>query len=77
MAIHRCPGQHAKNFKPEDVYEVICPNCNYEIEFFKDDPHRECPECRKRVLNPKLDLGCLEWCPSAAQCAAGIIDPVA
>jgi len=38
------------------------------MEFFKDEPVRTCRSCRNKVQNPKLDLGCAEWCKYAAQC---------
>ena len=38
------------------------------MEFFKDEPSRVCRSCRKKVQNPKLDLGCAKWCKYAAEC---------
>jgi len=38
------------------------------MEFFKDEPRLKCRECRHIVINPKIDLGCAEWCQYAAQC---------
>ncbi len=42
------------------------------MEFFKDEPTRICRSCRKKVRNPKLDLGCAKWCKFAAQCLGEI-----
>jgi putative nucleotidyltransferase with HDIG domain len=64
----RCPGQDQRFWKPEDVFEVKCPSCNTTIEFFKDEPKLKCSKCGQMVVNPKLDLGCAEWCQYAQQC---------
>jgi len=37
------------------------------VEFWKDDSKRTC-DCGHRFLNPKRDLGCLEYCKYAEQC---------
>ena len=55
-------------WKPEDIFTVACPHCRAEIEFWKDEPVRLCPGCRKEVRNPKLDQGCAEWCKHAPEC---------
>jgi len=64
----RCPGQDMRYWKPEDVFNVSCPHCKTEVEFFKDDASLRCPSCRGRVRNPKIDLGCAKWCEFAEQC---------
>lgn len=64
----RCPGQDQRFWKPDDIFDVPCPQCGAVIEFWKDEPHLKCPKCRTRVVNPKLDLGCAEWCQYADQC---------
>ncbi len=66
----RCPGQDIRFWKPEDIFEVKCPGCGKGVEFFKDEPRMKCRNCGRVVANPKLDLGCTEWCKYAAQCAA-------
>jgi len=38
------------------------------MEFFKDEPVRTCRSCRERARNPRIDLGCAEWCKFAAEC---------
>jgi len=63
-----CPGQDTRFWKPEDVFEVQCGGCGYGVEFFKDDAHRRCPRCGQRVQNPKLNLGCAQWCEHAKEC---------
>ncbi len=68
----RCPGQNTQFWKPEDIYDIICPYCRAEIEFWKDEPVRTCPQCKREVRNPKIDLGCAKWCAHAKECL-GII----
>ncbi len=64
----RCPGQDQRFWKPEDIFEVQCPGCGKTVEFFKDEPKLKCRMCGQTVSNPKIDLGCAEWCQYAAQC---------
>ena len=63
-----------RQWQPDDVYDVICPYCKAEIEFFKDDSRLNCPSCGKKVRNPKLDLGCAQWCEFADKCLGELID---
>jgi len=63
----RCPGQNTMFWKPGDIYDVSCPNCGKPVEFWKDDARRTCA-CGHRFLNPKRDIGCLEWCKYAEKC---------
>jgi CRISPR/Cas system-associated endonuclease Cas3-HD len=64
----RCPGQDQRFWKPEDIFEVKCPACGGSVEFFKDEPKLKCRKCGKTVTNPKINLGCAEWCQYAEQC---------
>ncbi|MBW8002250.1 MAG: HD domain-containing protein [Planctomycetes bacterium] len=64
----RCPGQDQRFWKPDDIFEVECPDCGKTIEFFKDEPKLKCRKCGAMVINPKIDLGCAEWCQYAEQC---------
>jgi putative nucleotidyltransferase with HDIG domain len=64
----RCPGQDQRFWKPEDIFEVQCPGCGGIVEFFKDEPKLTCRKCKQMVVNPKIDLGCAEWCQYAEQC---------
>jgi putative nucleotidyltransferase with HDIG domain len=64
----RCPGQDQRFWKPEDIFEVPCSGCGTAIEFFKDEPKLKCHGCGQMVVNPKIDLGCAEWCQYAEQC---------
>ena len=63
-----CPGQDKRYLKPDDLFEVACRRCGRMIEFWKDDPYRDCRKCGERVKNPKLDLGCAQWCKFAPEC---------
>ena len=53
-----------------DIFDAACPHCGAPVEFFKDDRKRKCPSCENPLVNPKLDLGCLEWCQHADKCQA-------
>ena len=64
----KCPGQDSQYWKPGAIFEVKCPECGTEVEFFKDDTTRKCSNCGHRFLNPRLDFGCASYCPYAEQC---------
>jgi len=64
----KCPGQDQRYWKPGDIFEANCPNCNTAIEFWKDEPRRKCHQCLATVWNPRLDIGCAQWCQYAEQC---------
>jgi putative nucleotidyltransferase with HDIG domain len=64
----KCPGQDQRFWKPEDIFEVQCTGCGHTIEFFKDEPKLKCRKCGQMVTNPKIDLGCAEWCQYGEQC---------
>ncbi len=68
MSKTMCPGQDTAFWTPNDIYEVKCAQCGNEMEFFKDDASRRCKSCGARVQNPKLNLGCAQWCEHAAEC---------
>ncbi|OHB66255.1 MAG: phosphohydrolase [Planctomycetes bacterium RBG_13_63_9] len=68
MSPFRCPGQDMRFWKPEDVFDVSCPHCKTDVEFFKDEPALRCPSCGRQVRNPKIDLGCAQWCAAAKEC---------
>ena len=67
----RCPGQDMRFWKHDAIFDVSCPTCGEAVEFFKDESHRHCKKCRRRVRNPRLDLGCAEYCQYAEQCLLG------
>jgi len=64
----KCPGQDSRYWKPGAIFEVKCPKCGNEVEFFKDDTTRLCNKCGHRFVNPEMDFGCASYCPYAEQC---------
>jgi HD superfamily phosphodiesterase len=64
----KCPGQDSRYWKPGAIFEVQCPKCGNEVEFFKDDTTRLCKKCGHRFVNPEMDFGCASYCPYAEQC---------
>ncbi len=64
----KCPGQDSRYWKPGAIFEVRCPKCGSQVEFFKDDTTRLCKKCGHRFVNPKMDFGCASYCPYAEQC---------
>ena len=63
----KCPGQDTRYWKPGDIFDVRCPGCGRDVEFFRDDAERKCV-CGRVITNPKLDLACAEWCQKAEDC---------
>ena len=63
----RCPGQDTRFWRPEDIFEVSCPQCGKKVEFFKDEVRRRC-RCGHEIVNPRVGFGCASWCPYAEQC---------
>lgn len=63
-----CPGQDTRFWKPEDIFEVSCSSCGATVEFFKDEGQRRCTVCGARIKNPKLAMGCAQWCEHAKEC---------
>lgn len=68
----KCPGQDSQYWKPGAVFDVKCPKCGNEVEFFKDDPTRKCSKCGHRFLNPDLDFGCASYCQYAEECIGNL-----
>jgi putative nucleotidyltransferase with HDIG domain len=66
--MQKCPGQDTRFWGPKDVSEVACGRCGAVVEFFKTDGARHCPSCGSRVVNPRLSLGCAQWCDHAREC---------
>ncbi|MFO7903661.1 MAG: HD domain-containing protein [Pirellulaceae bacterium] len=63
-----CPGQDTRFWTPADVFDIACGTCGTLVEFFKDETHRRCRNCGERVTNPRISLGCAQWCGYAKQC---------
>jgi hypothetical protein len=69
----KCPGQDTRFWKPEDIFVAECPKCGADIEFFKDDARRRCAWCGHMFYNPKIELGCAEWCQYAEKCVPELV----
>ncbi len=68
MSKVRCPGQDMRFWQPGDIFELPCSKCGKMIEFFKDDVNRKCSNCGSRIENPKISMGCAQWCEHAEEC---------
>ncbi|NIA08942.1 MAG: phosphohydrolase [Nitrospiraceae bacterium] len=68
----KCPGQDSRYWKSGAIFEVRCPKCGSQVEFFKDDTTRLCRKCGHRMVNPKMDFGCASYCPYAEQCLGNL-----
>ena len=64
----QCPGQDTRFWKPDDIFDIPCQACGAAVEFFKSDTRRRCPRCGKRIQNPRISLGCAQWCAHAKEC---------
>jgi ribosomal protein S27E len=64
----KCPGQDTRYWSATDVFDIKCPECGHDIEFFKDDSQQRCKKCGHLMLNPRIDFGCASYCPHAEQC---------
>ena len=64
----KCPGQDMQYWDAEEIFDVACPECDEQVEFYKDDTTRSCPSCGHRFVNPKMDFGCAAYCKYAEQC---------
>jgi len=64
----RCPGQDTRYWKSDAIFEVKCPQCGHQVEFFKDESTRKCKKCGHKLINPKMDFGCATYCKFARQC---------
>lgn len=64
----KCPGQDTQYWNEDAIFETECPECGSPMEFFKDDATRRCSNCKKKIVNPKMDFGCASYCKFAEQC---------
>jgi len=64
----KCPGQDTQYWNADAIFETECPECGHLMEFFKDDATRRCGNCKKKIVNPKMDFGCASYCKFAEQC---------
>jgi hypothetical protein len=63
-----CPGQDTRYWRPGDIFDVTCGVCGAQVEFFKDDVTRRCRSCGTVIRNPKITLGCAQWCEHVTAC---------
>jgi len=68
----KCPGQDTQYWNQESIFETKCPECDHPMEFFKDDATRRCGNCKKKIVNPKMDFGCAAYCKFAEQCLGSL-----
>lgn len=64
----QCPGQDTQYWNQDAIFDTECPECGHPMEFFKDDATRRCGNCKKKIVNPKMDFGCASYCKFAEQC---------
>jgi hypothetical protein len=64
----KCPGQDMQYWDSDAIFEVSCPECDQQVEFYKDDTTRKCGHCGHRFVNPQMDFGCAAYCKYAEQC---------
>ena len=64
----KCPGQDTQYWNLDAIFETKCPECGHYMEFFKDDTTRPCTNCKKKIVNPKMNFGCASYCKFAEQC---------
>jgi hypothetical protein len=70
--IMKCPGQDSRYWKKDAIFEVKCPKCRADVEFFKDDTTRRCRKCGHKFLNPEMDFGCAAYCEFAEDCIGNL-----
>ena len=68
----QCPGQDSRFWGADAIFDMACPQCGQEVEFFKDEPTRTCKQCGLKIVNPKMDFGCASYCQFAEQCVGDL-----
>lgn len=68
----KCPGQDTRYWNAGAIFDVKCPKCGYDVEFFKDDTARKCRRCGYKFLNPDMNFGCASYCKYAEQCIGNL-----
>ena len=64
--MRKCTGNNTQEWGFDSIFNVECPSCGYQVEFFKDEINRNCPKCMETVINPRKDYGCGQWCSSSS-----------
>ena len=60
-------------WKPEDIFTVACPHCGAEIEFWKDEPVRQCSVLPQGGSQPE---GWTRAAPSGANAGRNASNPL-
>ena len=60
--MRKCSRQDMAEWGFDAVFEVSCPKCGYEVEFFKDEITRNRSKCNQKVINDRKDFGGERWC---------------
>jgi len=50
------------------AFDVPCPKCGCQVEFFKDESSGQCRNCGHRFRNPRVSFDCAKWCAYAEEC---------
>jgi endogenous inhibitor of DNA gyrase (YacG/DUF329 family) len=64
--MRKCTGNNTQDWKFDAIFNVQCPTCGTQVEFFKDEITRACPKCRRIISNDRKDFGCQLWCSSSS-----------
>ena len=64
--MRKCTGNNWQEWGLDAIFDVKCQTCGHMVEFFKDEITRNCPECKKTVVNDRKDFGCGQWCSSSS-----------
>lgn len=65
--MRKCTGNNTQDWGFDSIFEVECSGCGDMIEFFKDEITRNCPQCKKTVINDRKDYGCNQNCSSSSR----------
>ncbi len=61
--MRKCTGNNTAEWDFNSIFKIICPNCSYENEFFKDEISRKCRRCDEIIQNTN-SYGCGQNCSS-------------
>lgn len=65
--MRKCNGNNTQEWGEDAIFDVKCQRCGNIVEFFKDDITRNCSSCKNKVVNPRKDFGCGQWCSSSSE----------
>jgi len=64
--MRKCTGNKTQEWGYDAIFDVICKNCGYFVEFFKDEMTGNYPVCMNTVYNDRKNYGCGQWCSPAS-----------